>query len=76
MAAKKTTKPKICNCVAQANKGLERYNGEVDVAHFIIQGISLPKIAVVKKDDKIRQKPPVLTPNFCPFCGKEYPKIS
>lgn len=75
-AKKKNDKPKMCNCAATMNQALAAQNGELDLAVFILKGIVLPTVATVKKDPKVRQKPPVVICNYCPFCGQKYPEVS
>lgn len=70
MAAKKS--PKICDCASKMNKELEKKNGQLDMAVFIMKGIALPQIATLKVNTKLREKPPLVVPTYCPFCGQKY----
>lgn len=75
MAAKKTEKQ--CDCITNVNKELAKTNGELDVLHFMMSGLTMVRIAVLKKSKDDRTKPiSNMVPHFCPFCGTKYPKVS
>ena len=77
MAAKKKKTLKVkCKCIATLNTALEPMNGELDLMHFLFNGVSLIQVAVVKKDTKNRMKPARVCATFCPFCGVKYPELS
>jgi len=77
MATKKKTATKPnCGCVKKMNDALAPSNGELDTLYFLTRGTLVPKLVVIKKDLKNRTKPPILIPNFCPFCGVKYKGIS
>lgn len=60
--------PQACRCFAEVNARLSEHNGEIETNLFGTPGAVI-LISVVKKDAKVRKKPPRLIASFCPFCG-------
>lgn len=74
MAASKKWAPSPCNCIDMANKALEKAKG----ARFI-QSISIPDgsaraVLATEWTGLTRRHPPLISPEFCPFCGVKYPE--
>ena len=60
-----------CGCISVINGELAKQNGQLGLT-FSLSGGTWPALVVEKKDRKKREKPPVVIPTFCPFCGVSY----
>jgi hypothetical protein len=65
-----------CRCVDKANAALAKQNEELVLAYRRDMGVirTLAVVSTQKLDPSKRTKLHVMVANFCPFCGKKYPK--
>lgn len=61
-----------CKCYGQINKLLGTRNGQLVGTIRLDKSPPRALVAIEKADILVREKPPLLTANFCPFCGAEY----
>ena len=58
-----------CKCREEMDAELEPFNAELLANLF---GPFRAFVAVTKKTEKGRKKPPLVQATFCPFCGLKY----
>lgn len=61
-----------CKCYDQINKLLKTRNGQLVGTIRFDNSPQRAIVAIEKADIARREKPPLLSANFCPFCGVEY----
>ncbi|HSV30113.1 MAG TPA: hypothetical protein VLL76_11160 [Candidatus Omnitrophota bacterium] len=62
----------MCDCIATVNALLADRNAELECTFNLLTGREYPKLGVLKKDKRNRQRRPLMIPTFCPFCGERY----
>jgi copper chaperone CopZ len=64
-----------CNCVKTVNEQLAKANGELSIGFGMTKDMGIITrliIGTVKKDKSKRDKPPIVSATFCPFCGTKF----
>ncbi len=69
----------MCNCIKNINNNLakQNINTQIDVPILLTSEPYVERIQIVtrKRDLACREKPVMLLPAYCPFCGKSYDPI-
>lgn len=61
-----------CDCASEVSKKLKEHRGEELVLAVFLDGSpSLPVLETYRDGDRKKRGRLTLTPNFCPFCGKD-----
>lgn len=68
-------KPKTCKCIKFMNEKLAPTGYELSVSINFSKGTVHAHVATNRIDGwmgKRKRWPPLVIPNFCPFCGRKY----
>lgn len=60
----------MCKCIERVDEKLAEYNGLL-----LTNWLANPPramISICKKNERARQKPPLMEAAYCPFCGTKY----
>jgi hypothetical protein len=68
----------MCDCMTNVNKSLKEHNTKLATSFVLTKerrGMDcLPLLQVEKLDSRLRGRPMLVIPTFCPFCGVKYPR--
>ncbi len=62
----------MCDCITTVDKLLAQRNAKLGVTFNLLTGQTFPKLEVEKLEPRNKQKPPLMIPSYCPFCGEPY----
>jgi 5'-3' exonuclease len=62
----------MCDCINKMNELLVERNAQLITNMF---GAPRAFLTLSKLDEKKRGKPPLLQPDYCPFCGEKYKSL-
>lgn len=68
-----------CDCMTRVNESLKEHNTKLSTSFVLTKDLKgmdcLPLVQVEKIHPRLRGRPMLVIPTFCPFCGVKYPRM-